>query len=140
MAGINKTPDIRTRAMLPEWAAWVSFTYVTKLLTERSVVHLFGAAGVLRGLGDNRKEKGGTNGCFQIVDENNANFQRIIKTQDKGPQDEALEKATPVDFESEELLSWFRGAMIVREKTEETPAIVGGRNGGRVSKRVSVKG
>ncbi len=37
-ADIGKTPDIRTRAILPAWAARITVTYVTPKLTANAVL------------------------------------------------------------------------------------------------------
>lgn len=105
---INRTPDVRTRAILPEWAAFVTVTFVMPQVRESVVSDLLAAAGIMRGVGDWRPEKGsGSFGQFQVVAADDADFQRIVATQGREAQDDALANPQPYDFETEEMLSWF---------------------------------
>lgn len=107
-ADMNKTPDVRTRAIVPEWACRLAVTYVKPLLREQDVVNLLAAAGIMRGVGDWRPEKGSGNyGQFELVAESDENFRRILKTGGRVAQDEALEHPEPYDPETAELLAWF---------------------------------
>jgi hypothetical protein len=110
--GPSKTPDIRTRAILPEWACRVVVTYVKGLVTERSVTNLFAAGGVLGGVGDGRT-KG--KGQFALVPANDKDFLRILKTQGRAAQDKAIANPEPYDAESAELYTWFKQELIARE-------------------------
>lgn len=127
--GMNKTPDIRTRGLLPEWACQVDVRYVKGLITERSVTNLFAAAGVIGGMGDGRGKMG--YGQFSLVEAANKDFQRIMKTQGRAPQDKAIQAAEPRadDPETEELLHWFKTEMIEREKNgQDDPVLSRNRN------------
>lgn len=105
---INKTPDVRTRAILPEWACTVEVEFVRPNLKAQSIANLLVAAGHLCGIGDWRQEKGSGNyGSFTIVNRDNRDWQRIVKTQGRPAQIAALQKAEPFDEESESMLSWF---------------------------------
>ena len=107
-ADMNKTPDVRTRAIVPEWACRLSVTYVRPLLREKDVVNLLAAAGIMRGVGDWRPEKGsGSYGQFELVEATNKDFVRIMKTGGRVAQDAALRDPEPFDAESAELLGWF---------------------------------
>lgn len=107
-ADINRTPDVRTRCILPEWAARVTVAFPVPILKETTVSNLFAAAGMIQGVGDWRPEKGsGTFGQFELVDEDNPDFQRIIKEGGRKAQIKAMGKAEPYDLETEELLAWF---------------------------------
>src|SRR5688500_11945521 len=78
-ADMNRTPDVRTRAIYPEWAAVVSITYTVPFLTERSVLNLLAAAGQICGIGDWRLQKGGSYGAFRVTDpQNDTKFQQIV--------------------------------------------------------------
>jgi hypothetical protein len=140
-AGINKTPDIRTRAIFKEWAAYVHVTYVKDLLTERSITNLFAAAGFICGIGDWRGQKGGSYGSFELVNEDNKDFQRIIRTMGKSAQDKGLKEEHPYDYETEELLSWFRSEMIIREKqgSKEIDGIPVFKNGRKPTVKVETE-
>lgn len=107
-AGMTKTPDVRTRAIVPEWAATFGVTFVRPNLTEQSVANLIAAAGLIVGIGDGRPEKGALNfGQFQLVDANDPDFQRIVKSGGRAAQEAAMEHPTCFDAESESLLSWW---------------------------------
>src|SRR5262245_3231760 len=54
MADQRRTPDVRVRAILPEWACTLTLLYSHPLLRERTVVNLFAAAGDWVGVGDGR--------------------------------------------------------------------------------------
>jgi hypothetical protein len=106
-ADISRTPDIRTRAKLRSWAARLSVTYVRPQLSDRAVINLIAAAGLLCGVGDGRQERGYGGGQFEICDPNDPKFLAIIKAGGRKAQDEALANPTPYDIESEQLLSHF---------------------------------
>lgn len=108
-ADINKTPDVRTRAIVPLWAAEVTMTFVKPLLNAQAIINLLSAGGVTAGVGDWRPEKGkGSFGQFRICNETDTEYQEIVKNGDRSVQLAAMEDAEPYDHESEELLSWFK--------------------------------
>jgi len=113
---INRTPDIRTRAIFPEWAVQLGIRYVRDLLTEKTVINLLAASGILIGIGDNRRAKGGVYGKFEIVEPDNKAFQTLIKNAGRKAQDEAIAQAIPFDHDSEELFGWFVNTARDREK------------------------
>jgi hypothetical protein len=107
-AGMNRTPDVRTRAICPRWAAKVSIKFVTPMLNATSVANLLAAAGMTIGVGDWRPEKGSGNyGRFSLVDADNKDFAAIVKNEGRKAQEAAMLRATPYDIDTEELLSWF---------------------------------
>ena len=127
-ADINKTPDIRTRAIVPEWACVVTINFVQPKLNAKMVGNLLAAAGIIGGVGDFRQEKGkGNYGQFRLVDAADPDFKRIVEAGGCNPQDIALQHYEAYDGESEELLSWFdaevvkmgKGALRRAEITEE---------------------
>lgn len=106
-ADMNRTPDIRTRAIVPHWACRLAVTFVKPILREQAVANLLAAAGITMGVGDFRPEKGkGNYGQFDLVSEDSAEFQRVMKLGRK-EQEAAMETPEPHDTETEELLSWF---------------------------------
>lgn len=107
-ADMNRTPDVRTRAIIGEWACRFQVSYSIPLLTERAVVNLLAAAGMIRGVGDWRVEKGsGDYGQFELVDEKDKRFLSIIKSGGRVAQDAAIKDPQPWDDESAELLTWY---------------------------------
>lgn len=107
-ADMNRTPDIRTRVIVPEWAATVRVTFVKPILREKIVANLFAAAGIIAGVGDFRPEKGkGAYGQFELVGADDKRFKDIVKAGGRPAQVQAMDNAEPYDDESRELLGWF---------------------------------
>ena len=107
-ADMNKTPDVRTRAIVPEWATRITITFVQPLIRVQAVANLLAAAGITIGVGDWRPEKGsGSYGQFRIADPSDPDFLRIMETGGRVAQTQALEDPVPYDDETAELLSWF---------------------------------
>jgi len=121
---INKTPDVRTRAIMPEWACRVTVSFVKPILNVKTVGNLLAGAGLIRGVGDWRTEKGSGNyGQFEVVDENNDDFVRICREYGRDHQIEAINNPVCYDHESEDLLDWWRS-----EAEERGLTLVGGRD------------
>jgi hypothetical protein len=105
---MNRTPDVRTRCIVPEWACRITVAFPVPILKEQTVSNLFAAAGMIQGVGDWRPEKGSaTFGQFELVSEDDPDFQRIVKSGGREAQIKAMEIAEPYDIETEELLAWF---------------------------------
>lgn len=103
-----RTPDIRTRAILPEWACTISVRIMVPMLNSTAVSNLLAAAGVMRGVGDWRAEKGSGNfGQFALVEKNDKAFNRVVKGGGLRAQDAAFESPEFFDAETSELFSWF---------------------------------
>jgi hypothetical protein len=106
-AGMNRTPDVRTRAILPTWAARFVIEYVEPIVKAQSVINLLAAGGLTVGVGDFRQEKGkGNFGQFVIVD---ADDERYLEVMKRGREEQLAALADPVahDEETAELLGWF---------------------------------
>ena len=110
-ADINRTPDVRTRCIIPEWACEVTVAFPVPILKEETVSNLFAAAGMIQGVGDWRPEKGsGTYGQFVLVSEDDdtmKEWQRIVDNGGREAQEAAMAEAVPYDAETDELLAWF---------------------------------
>ena len=107
-ADINRTPDIRTRAIFPQWACKVRIGYVIPLLREKAVANLLAAAGIMCGIGDWRQQKGsGSYGMFELVSEKDPRFLAIIKSGGRVAQDAALRDPQPYDEETANLLAFW---------------------------------
>lgn len=107
-ADMNRTPDVRTRAIVPRWACRVSVSFMRPVLTAATVTNLLAAAGLTQGVGDWRPEKGSGNyGQFVPVNEDDPEFQEILRTGGRQPQFEAMQNPVAYDEETEELLEWF---------------------------------
>ena len=107
-ADMNKTPDVRTRAILPEWACKLSIEFTKPILREQSIANLLAAAGFQSGVGDWRQEKGsGSYGSFKLVSADDKDFVRIMKTQGRAAQKKAMDEPEPYNDETSEMLAWF---------------------------------
>jgi len=107
-ADIAHTPDIRSRAILRQWAARVTIQFVTPL-RPTAILTLLANAGIVSGIGDWRQEKGaGSYGSFVVVSgPKDENFQRIVKTGGRKAQEAAMQDPRPYDMESADMLAWF---------------------------------
>ena len=106
-ADMNRTPDIRSRAIIPRWAAIIRIAYVKPMINETSVLNLLSAGGITAGIGDWRVEKGsGSYGQYTIVDESNPEFKQLMQ-EGRDSQVEAMQRPEPYDGETKELLGWF---------------------------------
>jgi hypothetical protein len=107
-ADMNKTPDIRTRAIVPEWACKLRIEFTKPVLREQSIANLLAAAGFQSGVGDWRQEKGsGSYGSFRLVSADDPDFVRICATQGRAEQLKALEEPEAYNDETSEMLAWF---------------------------------
>jgi hypothetical protein len=109
-------PDVRTRAILPEWCCefWISFVH--PVVKEGVIATLLSAAGIMRGVGDWRVEKGsGSYGQFETVDKSNKEWARIKRTGGRQAQDKALDQPEYYDRDTRELYEWFVSESARRE-------------------------
>lgn len=108
-ADMNKTPDIRTRVIVPQWACRISIVHASPMLKSQAVLNLLAASGVIAGVGDWRPEKGSGNyGQFEIVgDDTDTAFRKIVTDGKRAAQQQAMIDAEPYDDETAELLTWF---------------------------------
>lgn len=107
-ADINKTPDVRTRAIIPQWASEVTIKFVEPILRASEVVKLFAAAGLMRGVGDFRPEKGAGNyGQFQLVEADDKEWANIVEKGGRKAQQEAMQNPRYFDQDTEDLMAWF---------------------------------
>jgi hypothetical protein len=107
-ADINKTPDIRTRAIVPAWACKLTVTFVRPLMQAQAVANLLAAAGLTIGVGDWRPEKGAGNyGQFKLVDASDPEFLAVVAAGSRAAQIAALETPVCYDEETAEMLAWY---------------------------------
>jgi hypothetical protein len=105
-ADMNHTPDIRTRAILPQWCCELKIQYVKPNMNDLSVMRLLEAGGLLNGVGDFRQEKGkGNYGQFQVSEEKDC--ADIVAAGGRTAQDAALADPECYDVETRELLAWY---------------------------------
>lgn len=116
-ADMNKTPDIRTRAILREWCMPVTIQYVKPQLSDKTIMQLLSNGGIIVGVGDFRQEKGkGSFGQYEVATE--AQCKSIINGGGMKAQDAAIKNPAYFDAESEELFSWFKEEVVNRGKEE----------------------
>lgn len=105
---INRTPDVRTRLIVPKWAAQLNVRFNSTLLRESSVLNLLAAGGMFVAIGDWRVEKGsGTFGQFRLAGAKDAEFDAIVESGGYSAQVKGLAHPEPYDQETAELQSWF---------------------------------
>lgn len=115
MADMARTPDVRTRALLQQWACRLTINFVKPILNESVVGNLLAGAGMTQGVGDFRTEKGkGNFGCFELVDEDDKRFQALLKMGRK-QQVAAMNNPECYNDETAELLGWFTAEAKRRE-------------------------
>lgn len=107
MAGISRTPDIRTRAKIDRWAMRVVMQWSEPMLNARKVTQLLHSAGFVCGLGDWRIEKGGEYGAFRLAEPDDPELLDILKEGGFLAQQEALKTPVCANAESEELMAWY---------------------------------
>lgn len=107
-ADINRTPDVRTRCIVPKWAAIASITFVKPIMREQSIANLIAAAGITVGIGDFRPEKGAGNyGQFEVVGADDPRLVELMGSGGRAAQEEAMKSPEAYDEQTEELLAWF---------------------------------
>jgi len=115
-ADMNKTPDVRTRAIIPQWCLKATIQYVRPQMSEQTLFQLLANGGIIIGIGDFRQEKGkGNFGQFELSTE--AECKSIIAAGGMKEQDAAIKDPQCFDGDTEELLSWFHAEIERRGKT-----------------------
>lgn len=105
---INRTPDVRTRMIIPWWACRITVRYVTPIIKPQSVANLLAAAGFTSGIGDWRVEKGsGAFGRYRLCDSDDAQYLKILEHGGREAQDDAIRSPESYDDETESLLAWY---------------------------------
>ena len=115
-SGFPPTPDMRTRPIVREWACKIAVSFVSPMFKRAAVVNLLAAAGIIRGVGDWRTEKGSGNyGSFKLVGENDRAWNKIIKASTVAAQDAAIEEPGYYDNETREMYEWYAAEALRRE-------------------------
>lgn len=105
---INHTPDVRTRAILKNWAAYLRVQFVTPIINETSIINLLVAAGFTIGIGDWRQQKGSGNyGLFTVTSKDDAKFIDIVNNQGREAQKRAIDFPEYYNEETQELIEWY---------------------------------
>jgi hypothetical protein len=119
-ADMNKTPDIRPRAILPEWACTVRIRYPHPLFRDKVISDYLALAGQLRGVGDWRAERGGTMGLFEIVNPDDPRFLSVIQNGGRAAQIAAMESPEMYDEDTRELYDWYEEERVKRGSMSES--------------------
>jgi hypothetical protein len=107
-ADMNRTPDIRTRCIIPHWCATATITFVKPIMREQAIANLVAAAGITVGVGDFRPEKGAGNyGQFTVVGADDERLLELMRTGGREAQQAAMDEPQAYDEQTEELLAWF---------------------------------
>lgn len=107
-ADMNRTPDIRSRAIIRRWACKFQIAFVTPLLKPQGIANLLASAGLTQGVGDWRPQKGaGSYGQFSLVEADDPRFVKIIETGGRAAQLAAMKNPQAFDQETEDLLAWY---------------------------------
>lgn len=118
-ADMNRTPDVRTRAIVPKWACRLTVQFAKPQLSDVAITNLLVAAGMLSGCGDWRNQKGSERyGCYEPVAADNPEFLSIIKSGGRKAQLAAMESPEFYDQETEDLFRWFETEVVARGKSE----------------------
>ena len=105
----NRTPDVRTRAILSQWACKIDLAFVTPAISETVVLNLLQGAGLIRGIGDFRQEKGAGNyGQFELVNSDDERWHVIVNSAGREAQIAAMADPSCYDADSEDLLVWWQ--------------------------------
>ena len=117
-ADMNKTPDIRTRAIVNQWCAEVDIAFVIPTLSKHSIVSLLNNAGRICGIGDNRQEKGKGNFGSWFVDwENENKYKDVWEARTKigrKAQEKAMKDIIIYDEETQELYDFYKEEVVRR--------------------------
>jgi hypothetical protein len=112
-ADMNRTPDVRTRAYLPEWCSEITIRYVTPTLSKNGIISLLANAGQIVGIGDFRQEKGrGSFGTWTVASaEKMSDWQQEtwdrITAQSREVQELAIEYPEYADQETADLMDFM---------------------------------
>jgi hypothetical protein len=118
-AGMSRTPDVRFRCCLKQWACSLDVTFMASLISGEELSMLVGAAGLIIGVGDYRVEKGaGDFGQFRVVDRQDKRWLNIIATQGRAVQVATMKDVVYYDDETEDLVEWFYTESARRRNTE----------------------
>tara|TARA_R110000744_G_scaffold140263_1_gene251481 strand:+ start:76 stop:870 length:795 start_codon:yes stop_codon:yes gene_type:complete len=112
-ADMNRTPDVRTRAYLPNWCAEIDIRFVTPTLSAMSIVSLLQNAGTIVGIGDFRQEKGrGSYGTFSVAGSEDMGDHQVIwdniTQEDRSVQELAMDQPECADEQTADLMQFMQ--------------------------------
>lgn len=105
---MNRTPDIRTRAIVPKWAVLLDVTFAMPTLKEKGILNLLAAGGIFSGVGDWRTEKGSGNyGSYRLASGDDAELKEILATGGRDVQVAAMNSPSFYDDETDKLYAMY---------------------------------
>jgi hypothetical protein len=116
----RRTPDIRSRAIVPVWATELRVMFVKPLIRAEAIVRFLLGAGLYVGVGDWRNEKGSnTYGGYMFVRtaEETKLWEQIVATGGRQAQIAAMAAPQPYNEQTSELLAWFDTEISRRKRT-----------------------
>jgi hypothetical protein len=114
-SGMDKVPDVRTRAIVSDWCCNVNIRFAQPTMNETVIAKLLGIAGLIIGIGDFRQEKGkGNYGQFTLSGAEECKY--LVDSGGEAAQVEALNNPKCYDIETENLLKWFEEERVKRGK------------------------
>ena len=118
-ADMNRTPDVRTRAILREWCMTANIAFIKPQLNEQVIATLLSNGGFIMGIGDFRQEKGkGNYGQYVLTTADDSDVKRIIRDGGVKAQDAALKTVVCYDEATTELWEWYKTELKRRGKTQ----------------------
>jgi hypothetical protein len=105
-----RTPDVRTRAIVPNWGFCANVMITRPKIGAKYTAELIAAGGIMQGLGDWRQGKGsGDFGLFHLVNPSDQEWKDLVRTGGRNQQHEAMQAARPKAYDemTEELFTWF---------------------------------
>lgn len=107
-ADMNRTPDIRSRPILPRWACSIRVRYTQPLIKPEGITNLLVAAGFNVGVLDFRQEKGAGNyGLWSIVSADDPEYQDVIASGGRAAQQAGYDTPSCYDRDTADLLAWY---------------------------------
>lgn len=106
---MNRTPDMRTRAILPHWGALFTISYAKPVMNDVVIANLLASAGITNGMGDWRQQQGsGSYGAFELVAPTDPRFLRLMDLEGREAQRAALYADPPTFYneDSQEMYEW----------------------------------
>lgn len=125
-AGIQGAPDARVRAIVPQWCCRIVVSHMLPMVQANMALRLLGAAGVICGIGDGRKQKGALDfGQFKLVDHDDKQVVEIMKNGGRAAQLEAMNAPDPVCYDdvTTDLWDFYREELSQRELLGQHPKI-----------------
>ncbi len=133
-ADMKKTPDVRFRACIVQWATKIEFTFASSIIKPQSIMNLLGNAGIFCGIGDYRVEKGaGSFGKFDVVNSDDPEWNAIVESGGREVQLAAMETPQYYDDETQELVEWFNEEVGRRANRASSAAAVRVKKGSELT-------